>query len=96
MGNSACCLRSVEKWYKSFLGSRGGRHSEGLTQYLLDSNSDLAPLFAELLGTGIEFRVAASKGVEQALMQPLVCLTCGTNIALVIVGLPFMLLIFRL
>ena len=30
MGNSACCLKSVEKWYKCFLVVSGGRHSEGL------------------------------------------------------------------
>jgi hypothetical protein len=96
VGNPVCCLKSVEKWYKSFLVASGGRHSEGLTKYFLDSNSDLAPLFANLLGTGIEFRVAASKGVGQARMQPLVCPACGAHIALVILSLPLMLLIFRL
>lgn len=93
--NRPCCISAVEKWYRSFLKVRRGHHSDGMTQYFLDANRDLAPLFADILGAA-EFRVAASKSIGQARMQPLACLTCGTHVALVILGLPFMLLLFRL
>jgi hypothetical protein len=66
-----------------------------MTQYFLKANRDLAPLFADILRRG-EFRVAASKSIGQARMQPLVCADCGTHVALVILGSPFMLLIFRI
>lgn len=93
--NPPCCIRTVEKWYRSFLAVRGGHHSEVMTQYFLEANRDLAPLFADVLG-GVEFRVAASKSVGQALMQPLACTACGSHVALVVLGSPFMLLLFRL
>ena len=66
-----------------------------MTGYFLEANRDLVPLFADILGYA-EFRVAASKSVGQARMQPLACLACGSHVALVILGLPFMLLLFRL
>ena len=94
-GNPPCCIRTVEKWYRSFLAVRGGRDSEVMKQYFLEANRDLAPLFAEILGAA-EFRVAASKSVGQARMQPLACSVCGAHVALVILGSPFMLLLFRL
>ena len=93
--NRPCCVNTVEKWYRSFLKVRGGHQSDGMTRYFLDANRDLAPLFADILGAA-EFRVAASKSIGQARMQPLACLSCGTHVALVILGLPFMLLLFRL
>jgi hypothetical protein len=93
--NRPCCIQTVEKWYRSFLAVRGGHHSEVMTEYFLEANRDLAPLFADILGAA-EFRVAASKSIGQARMQPLACPTCGTHVALVILGSPFMLLLFRL
>jgi len=94
-GNRACCVRTADKWYKSFLAVRGGHHSEKMTQYFLDDSRDLVPLFANILGH-VEFRVAASKSIGQARMQPLACPVCGDHLALIILGLPFMLLLFRL
>jgi hypothetical protein len=67
-----------------------------MTKYFHESNKDLAPLFADLLNMAIEFRVAASKSVGLASMRPLRCEKCGKHVALVILGLPFMLLLFRL
>jgi hypothetical protein len=93
---SPCCRRTVETWYRAFLHLRNGNHSERITEYFQESNRDLAPLFANLLDMGIEFRVAASKAAGLARMQPLICEECKSHIALVILGLPFMLLIFRL
>ena len=95
MENSSCCVRTAEKWYQSFLAAQGGHHSDVMTRYFLDANQDLAPLFANILGA-VEFRVAASKSVGQARMQPLLCPDCNTHIALIILSSPFMLLIFRL
>jgi hypothetical protein len=74
---------------------RGGHHNEAMTRYFLEANRDLAPVFGDILGN-VEFRVAASKSIGQARMQPLSCSSCGTHVALVILGLPFMLLLFRL
>jgi hypothetical protein len=67
-----------------------------MTNYFRESNGDLAPLFENLLSIGVEFRVAGSKSVGLALMQPLRCPECSKPLALVILGLPFMLLLFRL
>lgn len=94
-GVSPCCVKTVDRWYRSFLAVRGGHHSEGMTRYFLEANRDLVPLFADMLGN-VEFRVAASKSIGQARMQPLACAGCGSHVALVILGLPFMLMLFRI
>ncbi len=93
--NQRCCIETAEKWYQSFLTDPSGQHSEVMTRAFLRTNRYLSPTFADILGAA-EFRVAASKDIDQALMRPLVCLKCGTHVALVILGLPFMLLLFRL
>jgi hypothetical protein len=93
---SSCCIRTVEKWYAQLLCTLGGHHSAVMTDFFRSFNREVAPLFADLLNIGVEFRIAASKSVGLARMQPLVCEECGNRVALVILGLPFMLLLFRL